>query len=1345
MQTKTIPLLAALAVAFGSGALLSWAAGPPAAPQGVITTKAFLNIGGGTTVADLTSNPKFPDSPDLVEYEPYFEFNATGDISVPAPNVWDNYGGQIVGYFYPPSTGDYVFYIAADDGAVLYLSTDENPANKKLIAQETGWSGTRSYTAVGGGSTVEAKCSQTFTGTQWPVKDTTYGGAKITLQANKPYYIEALFKEGGGGDNLSVAVQDPNYAIDYTAPIPGAYLASFDKNSGPVTIVTPPQSITVNEGQSATFTVVVDGTPPYTYQWKRNGADIPGETGASYTLARAYRADNGAKFSVVVTGAEGPAVTSAEATLTVVTDAEPPTIVSARTTGTFDTVLVTFSEPVDQTTAENKANYAISEGVTVSSATLAGAPGSANDNKVILTTSKMPEGATLTLTVNNVKDVPGNTIAANSKIDFKTFVWVPGFVLHKYWENVSANNLAVLQGDARFPNDPSWITIEPRWEYPPNGGNEGGSNYGNQITGWFIPQVTGDYVFFTCSDDPSNLYLSTDENPANKKLIAQETGWSGARTWLSVGAGNVDSKRSDLFVDTEWPDGWTIHLIAGKKYYMESIHTEGGGGDNVGATFKLYEEEDPANGTAPRLAGDLIGTYLDPTGASITIEQQPKDTTGQEGRTVVFTVVATGTSAYGNAVAYQWQKAAPGSSTFADISGATKSSYETPLLTLADTGTQYRVICRVPTLSETSAAATLTVVPDTFPPNVVGAGSLQKGNVIEIGIEFDEDLDAATAGNTANYTLSKGTVTGVRYQKFAHWDGAPKFVLGTAGPFNGCAVVLTTSGLVGGDNVTVTVKNVKDVKGNAMTAAQSKSLTITKKMKWAAMGGDDYLEGNTAGMNINPDPALWPDDAVAVGEADFFLISSGTANWNNYDEATFIYEEVTGDFDKVVRVEYQDPTSQWARIGLCATPSADEGVNRAAVDGGAQMERRFMQRVNPAVQWNGSGGNNQFEADWRLTKGGNYGGTGAGTPAYPNAWLRMKRAGQVFTAFYSNDGVNWTQYGTATFTEEPMPDKLLVGPYYSPEFNNNGTGEGVGHSSVAKVRSYGDYQSRPPEAAFAIGLNFGADEPNGANAAVLPSIATAGVPGVVQAHWNNLTGASGSASALVADAKGQAMPTSAAVEWSCPNTWSSTGRGEENNKFTENDFVLMTGYLDTGNATTTRVTITGLPTELTSKGYDVYVYALGGVPGRGGGYRIVDAADPTKVLKDYVDAQVPANPTNYVEAVPTPGAWAVGTYIKFSGLAAPGITVEATTEGGHAYSGTPRAPINAIQLVVAGAPPPQPPTLSVSLNAQGQVVLTFEGALESSDDVAGPYKPVQGASPLIITPTAAKQFYRAVR
>jgi hypothetical protein len=302
--------------------IASVSAGAPPTPQGVITAGTFLNV-SGTAITDLTGNAKFPNQPDQVAYLPYFELNPTGDITAPAANTADNYGAQIRGYFYPPTTGDYVFYLASDDNGNLYLSTDDTAANRKLIAQEAGYSGARSYLAVGGGnSTVEAKSSQTFAGTEWPSKDSGFGGAKITLQANKAYYIEAIFKEGGGGDNLSVAVQDPNGAIDASAPIPGIYLSSFDKTSGPVKILTQPASQTTNEGDPATFRVTCDGTPPYAYQWSQNGTPIADATNDTYTVNRVLRADNGAKFKVAVTGPSGSA-TSSEAALTV-NPAMPP-------------------------------------------------------------------------------------------------------------------------------------------------------------------------------------------------------------------------------------------------------------------------------------------------------------------------------------------------------------------------------------------------------------------------------------------------------------------------------------------------------------------------------------------------------------------------------------------------------------------------------------------------------------------------------------------------------------------------------------------------------------------------------------------------------------------------------------------------------------------------------------------------------------------------------------------------------------------------------------------------------------------------------------------------------------
>ena len=54
----------------------------------------------------------------------------------------------------------------------------------------------------------------------------------------------------------------------------------------------------------------------------------------------------------------------------------------------------------------------------------------------------------------------------------------------------------------------------------------------------------------------------------------------------------------------------------------------------------------------------------------------------------------------------------PAATTWADIAGATGASYETPILTVADSGAKYRVVCSVPGLPRTSEAATLTVVSD---------------------------------------------------------------------------------------------------------------------------------------------------------------------------------------------------------------------------------------------------------------------------------------------------------------------------------------------------------------------------------------------------------------------------------------------------------------------------------------------------------------------------------------------------------------------------------------------------------------------------------------------------------
>jgi alpha-tubulin suppressor-like RCC1 family protein len=84
----------------------------------------------------------------------------------------------------------------------------------------------------------------------------------------------------------------------------------------------------VTEGATATFSAAVTGTAPFTYQWRKNGAQIAGATAAAYTTPATVLADNGALFSVVVTGPGGTA-TSADATLTVTPVVTAPSITTS--------------------------------------------------------------------------------------------------------------------------------------------------------------------------------------------------------------------------------------------------------------------------------------------------------------------------------------------------------------------------------------------------------------------------------------------------------------------------------------------------------------------------------------------------------------------------------------------------------------------------------------------------------------------------------------------------------------------------------------------------------------------------------------------------------------------------------------------------------------------------------------------------------------------------------------------------------------------------------------------------------------------------------------------------------
>lgn len=164
-----------------------------AATRGSILREWWTGI-GGSVVTDLTNNAAYPNNPTGSDQRFSFE----------TPTDWaDNMGQRMRGWVYPPTTGNYTFWIASDDEGKLYLSSDENAANAAQIATVPSWTSSRQWTSF-----------------------TQQKSVSIPLVAGRAYYIEAIMKEGGGGDNLAVAWELPGSG---TGPvvIAGEYLSPW--------------------------------------------------------------------------------------------------------------------------------------------------------------------------------------------------------------------------------------------------------------------------------------------------------------------------------------------------------------------------------------------------------------------------------------------------------------------------------------------------------------------------------------------------------------------------------------------------------------------------------------------------------------------------------------------------------------------------------------------------------------------------------------------------------------------------------------------------------------------------------------------------------------------------------------------------------------------------------------------------------------------------------------------------------------------------------------------------------------------------------------------------------------
>ncbi|MDP2890739.1 MAG: C1 family peptidase [Bacteroidota bacterium] len=68
-----------------------------------------------------------------------------------------------------------------------------------------------------------------------------------------------------------------------------------------VSVATHPSNQTVNEGNTATFSVTVNGTAPFSYFWYKNGTLISGANSSSYTTPTLTTSDNGNHYYCLIT------------------------------------------------------------------------------------------------------------------------------------------------------------------------------------------------------------------------------------------------------------------------------------------------------------------------------------------------------------------------------------------------------------------------------------------------------------------------------------------------------------------------------------------------------------------------------------------------------------------------------------------------------------------------------------------------------------------------------------------------------------------------------------------------------------------------------------------------------------------------------------------------------------------------------------------------------------------------------------------------------------------------------------------------------------------------------------
>lgn len=191
-----------------------------------------------------------------------------------------------------------------------------------------------------------------------------------------------------------------------------------------------------------------------------------------------------------------------------------------------------------------------------------------------------------------------------------------GRITAREYEVSGPNDISRLTDYAGYPDSPDGTFYPNIFEWPtgPDGNNEDNDdatappgnvkdNYATEVRGYIHPTETATYYFALATDDPGELWLSTDSDFANMELIATEPTWNGVRAFASEARRTFDEDRGSLENQSAG-----VRLQAGQAYAVMARAVEGGGGDNLAVAWNTDGPEFFEDGAEPIL-GEFLSTF----------------------------------------------------------------------------------------------------------------------------------------------------------------------------------------------------------------------------------------------------------------------------------------------------------------------------------------------------------------------------------------------------------------------------------------------------------------------------------------------------------------------------------------------------------------------------------------------------------------------------------------------------------------------------------------------------------------------------------------------------------------